>query len=166
MGLTQEWSEGFTDGSGIKICLPIQETQVRSLDQEDPTCCGTARPGSRNYWAHACTATTEACAPRSCAPQQEKLPQWEARTPPWSAPHTHWPQLGKAHMQQQRPRIAKNKINNFFFKKEELKWVSVYRALTRCWHVSVREQSHAVAQGTLTRWVVEKRRSHHWEKDV
>ena len=25
--------------------------------------------------------TTEACAPRACAPQQEKPPQWEARTP-------------------------------------------------------------------------------------
>ena len=54
-------------------------------------------PASHNYWAHApqllkpvhsrahvpqllspCAATTDACAPRTCAPQQEKPPQWEA----------------------------------------------------------------------------------------
>ena len=30
-----------------------------------------------------CATTTEACAPRSCAPQQEKSLQWEARAPQW-----------------------------------------------------------------------------------
>ena len=57
-------------------------------------------PVSHNYWAHApqllkpaCSrarvphllspraATTEARAPRACAPQQEKPPQWEAHAP-------------------------------------------------------------------------------------
>ena len=28
-----------------------------------------------------CATTTEACAPRACALQQEKPPQWEALTP-------------------------------------------------------------------------------------
>ena len=69
----------------------MQETQVWSLDREDPTCHGATEPmgrnywvcalepRNRNYWAHHATAT-EACSPRACAPQQEKLPQWEAGT--------------------------------------------------------------------------------------
>ena len=43
--------------------------------------------------------TTEARAPKACAPQQEKPPQWEACSP----------QLEKARTQQQRPNTAKNK---------------------------------------------------------
>ena len=35
----------------LRICLPMQGTQVRSLVQEGPTCCGAAKPVSRNYWA-------------------------------------------------------------------------------------------------------------------
>ena len=50
--------------------------------------------------------TTEACAPRAHAPQQEKPLQWEAhalqrRVAPRS------PQLEKAHTQQWRPNAAK-----------------------------------------------------------
>ena len=45
----------------LKIYLPMQGTQVRSLVQEDPTCL--------------CAATTDACEPRAHALQQEKPPQ-------------------------------------------------------------------------------------------
>ena len=75
----------------------MQGTRVQALVQEDPTCRGATKPVRHNYWAcflepvshnywahkpqllspHA--TTTEAHAPRACALQQEKPPQWEAR---------------------------------------------------------------------------------------
>ena len=35
----------------LRICLPIQGTQVQSLVQEDPTCHGATKPVRHNYWA-------------------------------------------------------------------------------------------------------------------
>ena len=57
------------------------------------------------------TATTEACVPRACAPQQEKLSEWEGRAPQLESSH-HSLQLENAHAQQRRPRAAKNKIKS------------------------------------------------------
>ena len=34
-----------------KVCLPVQETVVRSLIQEDPTCLRAAKPVCLNYGA-------------------------------------------------------------------------------------------------------------------
>ena len=59
----------------------MQETRVRALVREDPTCRGATKPVCHNYWAcepqllslHA--TTTEARAPSARGPQQEKLPQ-------------------------------------------------------------------------------------------
>ena len=56
----------------LRIHLPMQGTQVRALVREDPTCRGETKPMRHNYWA---------CAPRACAPQEEKPWQWEARAP-------------------------------------------------------------------------------------
>ena len=58
----------------LRICLPMQETRVRALVWEDPTCRGATRPMSHNYWA---------CASEACAQQQERPRQWEARAPRW-----------------------------------------------------------------------------------
>ena len=33
----------------LRICLPMQETRVRALVWEDPTCRGASRPVSHNY---------------------------------------------------------------------------------------------------------------------
>ena len=33
----------------LRICLPMQDTRVRSLVWEDPTCRGATRPVSHNY---------------------------------------------------------------------------------------------------------------------
>ena len=33
----------------LRICLPMQGTQVRALVQEDPTCCRAAKPMCHNY---------------------------------------------------------------------------------------------------------------------
>ena len=74
-------------------------TQVQFLVQEDPTCRGTTKPTSHDYWSPH---------PRAHALQQEKPPQWEAWTPQLeSSPHL--PQLEKACAQQPRPGAAKKK---------------------------------------------------------
>ena len=70
----------------------MQGTQVWALVREDPTCRGATKPVRHNYWARV---------PRVLAPQQEKPPQWEARS--------RSPQLEKARMQQRRPNTDKNK---------------------------------------------------------
>ena len=57
----------------LRIRLPMQGTQVQSLVQEDPTCCRATEPEPQLLSPNA--TTTEACAPRTCASQQEKPPQ-------------------------------------------------------------------------------------------
>ena len=64
----------------LRIHLPIQGTQVRALIQEGPTCRRATKPVHHNYWSPRIT-TTEAHAPRACALQQEKPPQWEDCAP-------------------------------------------------------------------------------------
>ena len=59
----------FSGGQWIRIFLPMQGTQVRSLIQEDPPCQGTSKPVCHNYWAQV---------PTACVLQQEKSLQWEA----------------------------------------------------------------------------------------
>ena len=74
-----------------RIHLPAQETWVQSLIQEDPTCYRTSlcTTTTEPVLLSPCSATTElpcrqllrpAC-PRTHAPEQEKLPQWEALAP-------------------------------------------------------------------------------------
>ena len=92
----------------------MQGTQVQALVQEDPTCRGATKPVRHNYWA--CTLEPACCnywahAPRAHARQQEKPPQWEARTLKETSPRV--PQLEKARVQQQRPNAAKNKNKLF-----------------------------------------------------
>ena len=73
----------------LRIRLPMQETWVRALVREDPTCRKAAGPAHHNYQACALESrepqllspratTTEAHTPRARAPQQEKPPQREA----------------------------------------------------------------------------------------
>ena len=78
---------------GLGVRLPMQGTRVWALVQEDPTCRRAIKPVHHNYWACALESksqllspratTTEARAPRACAPQQEKPLQWEACAPQW-----------------------------------------------------------------------------------
>ena len=84
----------------LRIYLPMQGTWVWSLVQEDSTCCGATKPLYHNYWT--CTLLPVLC--------NEKPPQWEAHAPQLeSSPHSL--QLEKPCVQQQRPRVAKCKIN-------------------------------------------------------
>ena len=65
----------------------MQETQVWSLVQEDPICCGAPKPVCHNYWAWSSWARAlelqllKSAHPRACAPQQEKPQQWEICAP-------------------------------------------------------------------------------------
>ena len=84
----------------FRICLPMQETRVQSLVQEDPTCHQATKPVCRNYWACAlgpgggvaapepmrCSHWSpraleplKPTCPRASALQQEKPPQRAAR---------------------------------------------------------------------------------------
>ena len=68
----------------LRIRLPMQRTRVRALVREDPTCRRATKPVCHRYWACALEPASHnywAWVPRACAPQQEKPPQWEARTP-------------------------------------------------------------------------------------
>ena len=81
------------------ICLPMQGIWVRSLAPEDSTslgatgpCAQLLRPCSRAcepQLLSPCAVPTEACAPRACAPQQEKPPQWQAHVPQWRIALAH-----------------------------------------------------------------------------
>ena len=103
----------------LRICLLMQETRVRALVWEDPTCRGATKPMRHNYWACALeptshnywsprATTTEARVRRACALQQQKPPRWEACTATKSSPPCSL-QLEKSRVQQQRPNVAKNK---------------------------------------------------------
>ena len=87
----------------------MQETQVQSLGQEDPTCQGATKPVHHNY--------------RACVPEPRELQPLSpraARAPESLCSTTReacalqlgsspcWPQLEKAGSQQQRPSAATN----------------------------------------------------------
>lgn len=93
----------------IGICLPTQGTWVPSLIQEDPLCCGAAKPGSPDYEACALEPkgpATEAEHPEARAPQPEKPPQGEAYPAKSSLHLLH---LEKACVQRPRPTATGNK---------------------------------------------------------
>ena len=58
-----KWVRASLVAQWLRVCLPMQETRVRALVWEDPTCRGTTGPVSHNYWA---------CASGACAPQHER----------------------------------------------------------------------------------------------
>lgn len=114
VSLVAQWS---------RVHLPMQETWVQSLIQEDPTCHGATelvchscwtcapKPANHNHWAHA-WQLLKPPHPRTRAQRPEKPPQWEARAPQReSGPSS--PQQRKA--QQQEP--VQPKINKIIFLK-------------------------------------------------
>ena len=66
------------------ICLPMQQTRVRSPVQEDPTCHKATETVNHKYWACALgpgshkTAAPTSCISSSVFAPQEKPPHWEA----------------------------------------------------------------------------------------
>ena len=69
----------------LRVCLPVQGTQVRALVWEDPTCRRAAGPVSHSYWA---------CASGACGPQQVKPrpahcdEEWPPLATTRESPHT------------------------------------------------------------------------------
>ena len=86
----------------MEVYLATQETQVRSLVWEDPTCCGATKPVHHNYTTLLQSPCSGACEPQPLKPTGSRIhiPQLESRSPS--------PQLEKAHVQQQRPSADKN----------------------------------------------------------
>ena len=78
--------------SGFPWWLSGKESTCQYRRQEDPTCHRTTKlmcpnhwacvlkPRSQNYWAHMLQLLKPIC-PRTCALQQDKPLQWEARIP-------------------------------------------------------------------------------------
>ena len=70
----------------IRISLPTQRTQVRSLVQEDSTGYGATKPVCHYFRAQVLQLLKPMHLDRACA-QQEKPPQWAAQAlPPWEGP--------------------------------------------------------------------------------
>ena len=66
----------------LRICLLMQGTRVRALVREGKI----PHAAEQLRW---CATTTEARAPTAHALQQEKPPQWEARSPQWRVAPAH-----------------------------------------------------------------------------
>ena len=82
----------------LRIHLPMQETRVRALVREDPTCRGATKPVHHNYWARAleplshsywspcswslCSTTREATAVRSLRTTMKLAPLAATREKP------------------------------------------------------------------------------------
>ena len=84
----------------LRICLPMQGTQVRSLVREDLTCHATEQLSP-------CATTTEPALYSPCSATSEATTMRSPGTATKSSPHL--PQLEKARAQQRRPNTAKNK---------------------------------------------------------
>ena len=64
----------------LRICLPVQGTQVWSLVWEDPTCHKETKSENHSHWSPCSGA---------CALQEEKPPQWGGHTPQLeNSPHS------------------------------------------------------------------------------
>ena len=95
----------------LRICLPVQGTQVRALVREDPTCHRATKPVRHNYWA--CALEPGSHNYWACVPQLLKPARLEPMLHNKRSHHTtmksspHLSQLEKAHAQQRRPNAAK-----------------------------------------------------------
>ena len=84
-------------GQWLRICLPMQGTQARSLGPEDSTCHGAAKPVSHNYLASELQLQSphawSLCSARRSLRNEKAVP------PDWRSPCSL----------QQRPSAAKRK---------------------------------------------------------
>ena len=98
---------------GLRICLSEQGMWVQSLIWEDSTCRGITKPMHCN-----CEPRSHNWKPvhsRAWAPQKEKSPRWETRSPQLES-RPQAPHLQKARAQKQRPSAGKNhpSVNKIF----------------------------------------------------
>ena len=113
-----------------RICLPMQETWLRSLIREDSTCPGAIKPVPHNYWA--CALEPVLCNKRSHYTVRSLSMAMKSNPCSW--------QLEKA-SQQRRPSSAKNKWINIKRKKSDYEkiqkfWTDVFPKKTYGWSTS------------------------------
>ena len=89
----------------LRVRLPMQRTRVQSLVQKDSTPCGATKPVHPCSRVHALHLLSW----RTYSPCS-KIKETTATTGPHTATRQQppWTQLKKAHVQQQRPSIAKS----------------------------------------------------------
>ena len=58
------------------ICLPMKETRVRSLIQEDPMYYTETQPGSHSYWAHELQPLKPGCPRVWCSSREAAHHKW------------------------------------------------------------------------------------------
>ena len=95
----------------LKIGLPMQESWVQSLVQEDPTCPTAAKPVYPDYWTYGPEPGSHnyrsPLCPRACAPNKRSR---SSEKPKYQQESTFdFPELQKKPAQQQRYNTAKNK---------------------------------------------------------
>ena len=103
----------------IRICLPMQGTQVGSWVQEDSACIGATKPEHHNYRTKTCTATCtlEPTSHNHWSPGARSLSSAAREASTMRSPCTTKKrnprslQLEKAHTKQWRPHAAEKKIN-------------------------------------------------------
>ena len=112
----------------------MQETWVRSLIWEDPTCQRAPKPVRHDSWAYALEPGSQnfwACESQNLCSQQVKPLHWETFTPQLKS-NPHSPQLRKTYVWQWRPSMTKTKsINKTFKKKEITPQIQINKALHR-----------------------------------
>ena len=91
----------------------MQRTLAQSLVQEDPTCCGAAKPVHLSAWAHGLQLLKPA-RPGAGALQQEKPMQWEAHVPSYRvALHSQQPEKAQDSSKEPvQPKTKKTKKKN------------------------------------------------------
>ena len=100
----------------LRICLPMQGTQVWALVREDPTCHGATNPMHHNYWACTLEHTShnywarvpQLLKPAHLQPMLRNKRGHRNKTTHRTKSSPHSRQLEKAHVQQRRPNAAKN----------------------------------------------------------
>ena len=108
----------------LSICLPMQETRVRALVQEDPTCHGATKPMYHNYWARALESPSrnywahvpQLLSPRAATTEAHML--WgpcatttEALTPRTRALQQEKPPQWEAHAPQRRVAATRESLH-------------------------------------------------------
>ena len=101
-------NQDFPGAQRIRICLPMQGTQVRSLVQKDPTCHTAAEPTGRSY------QRLQALEPVLCGKgsRHSEKPAPRQRVAPTLQPE-------KARPQQARLSATKNQMDSFLTTKKE-----------------------------------------------
>ena len=123
----------FLEVQGVRICLPIQRTQVQYLGQEDFTCCEATKCMSHSCWMHALQLRSHNY--RACTLRPLKPTSLE---PVFLNERRHFSlEPGKARAKQQRPSTGE-KLTNSCFKSK-----SVFYQVLKV------TQIHSVHQTTL-----------------